>query len=133
MVVAHKPYLSYPVTKEWCERVQEALAVKGRGAQAALAKYLKVSSSQLAETLTGKRQTSELVEPIHVYLGWEPPLPPTASLDAGEAIHQVTRMSKNQREFVDDAIAIISGQSGEQAKKALQEMLKAFRATPKND
>jgi hypothetical protein len=134
MVVAQKvARLPYPVTPEWCERVHDALSAKGRGAQARLAEHLKVSTGQLSEVLACKYQTSDLVEPIHEFLGWAPPLPPTASLDAGELLHGYERMSKSQREFLEEARALLEGASGEQARKALMEMLKAFRRRHEND
>ena len=132
--MAHKAtYLPYPVTPEWCERVHEALEKKGRGSQARLAEYLKVTTGHLSEILGGKYQTSDLVEPIHEFFDWAPPLPPTASLDAGELLHGFERMSKSQREFLDEARALLEGASGDQARKALMEMLKAFRRRHDND
>ena len=133
MVVAKRAYLPYPVTPEWCGRVRDALTTKGRGSQSRLAEFLKVSTSKLAETLDGKYQTSDLVEPIHKFFGWEAPLPPTASLDAGEIIHTTARLTQAQRDLIEEAIAIVDGKSGEQARRALQEMIKAFRLQPKND
>ena len=133
--MAAKPvYLSYPVTPEWSERVRDQLTKSGRGAQAKLLRYLaedkrlKVSSSILAETLNGGRQTSELVEPIHRYFGWEPPLPPTAALDAGEVIHGITRLTKAQRTEILAMIDVVEGKSGPQAQKTLQEMMKLFKS-----
>jgi hypothetical protein len=132
LAVAQKaPYLPYPVTKEWCERVREALDARGRGTQARLAEHLKVSTGMLAEVLKGKYQTSDLVQPIHEFFGWAPPLPPTASLDAGELVHGYQRMTKAQRAFLDHAREVLEGASGDQAKKTLEEMLKFF--SPKND
>lgn len=124
--------LPYPVTREWCERVREALEAKGRGSQSRLAEFLGVSTSRLAETLQCKYETSDLVAPIHEFFGWVPPLPPTASLDAGVLIHGYERMTKQQREFLDEAAAILEGKSGDQARKALVEMLKAFHARNEN-
>lgn len=141
VLVAQKTatYLPYPVTKEWCERVRDALDLMPRGAYTRLAEYLgdKVaeppSTGHLSDVLKGKYQTSDLVEPIHQFLGWSPPLPPTASLDAGELIHVGNRMTKKQRELLLAAAAQLEGESGEQARVALTEMLKAFRVRNEND
>lgn len=111
-----------------------------RGAYTRLAEFLgpkvgrKVSTGHLSDTLSCKYDTSDLVEPIHEFLGWSPPLPPTASLDAGELVHGYRRMTKAQREFLDMAREVLEGEDGEQAQRALTEMLKVFRgAKPSND
>lgn len=142
MVVAQKAtptYLPYPVTKEWCDRVHEALDLMPRGAYTRLSEFLhtrigsKISTGHLSDVLKGKYQTSDLVAPIHEFLGWSAPLPPTASLDAGELIHVGNRMTKKQRDLLLAAAAQLEGESGEQAKVALTELLKAFRARNEND
>jgi hypothetical protein len=131
VVVARKPPppLPFPVTNEWRERVKEALKERGRGAQARLAEELGVSTGMLSEILKvdGPAKTSDLVEGIHKFLGWAPPLAPTATLDAGELLHGYERMTKAQRAFLDEARAVLEGESGDAARAALIAMLEAFR------
>lgn len=126
-------YLPYPVTKDWCDRVSEELKRRPRGAQTRLAEYLKISTGALADVLACRQKTSDLVEPIHEFFGWEPPLPPTASLDAGELIHGYTRMNKAQRAMLDRAAELLNGKSGDDARKLLEQLLKTFRGEPQND
>jgi hypothetical protein len=132
-------HLSYPVTGDWCARVKEALiatakkaGLPGRGAMSKLREHLDVSSGHLSDVLSGKYKTSPLVGPIHEFFGWELPLPPTASLDAGEIVHGYLRMSGAQRKMLDEAMDILQGASGEEAKATLSQMLK-FMKRPKND
>lgn len=131
--------LPYPVTPEWRDRVKEALVqtakkagLPERGAMSRLRDHLKVSSGHLSDVLNGKYQTSPLVGPIHEFFGWEAPLPPTASLDAGELVHGYLRMNQAQRTMLDEAMEILQGASGEEAKATLSQMLK-FMKKPKND
>lgn len=131
--VAKKLPLSYPVTPDWCDRVHAELERRGRGSQSRLAEFLDVSTSLLAEHIGGKYQTSDLVEGIHEYFGWVPPLPPTASLDAGELIHIRERLTPAQAQMLDTAAGILDGKSGDQVRVALIEMLKAFRAGNQNE
>lgn len=138
-VAPKQDYLPYPVTKDWCSRVRDTLDMMPRGAYTRLSEYLrkrldhKVTSGHLSDVLNGKYQTSDLVGPIHEFLGWSPPLPPTASLDAGELVHGYQRLTAAQREFLDQALETLQGESGDQARKALMEMLKVFRASRQND
>lgn len=132
-------HLPYPVTGEWCDRVREALITTAkradlpeRGGMSKLREYLGVSSGHLSDVLGGKYKTSPLVVPIHQFFGWEPPLPPTASLDAGELVHGYLRMNASQRTMLDEALSILQGSSGEEAKATLSQMLK-FMKSPKND
>lgn len=140
MVVAAKPpYLPYPVTKDWCERVRDTLDLMPRGTYTRLAEFLrtkmgtKIATGHLSDVLNGKYQTSDLVEPIHEFLGWSAPIPPTAALDAGEIVHGYQRLTQPQREMLADAMETLQGASGEHARRALMEMLKAFRGTRQND
>jgi hypothetical protein len=137
--VAHKNFLAHPVTKEWCRDVRALIEKRGRGEQEKLRKYiesrgLKCSSGELSEVLSGEvYETSEFVEPIHDYFGWPAPLSPTASRDAGELLHVYMRLTPAQRELLDRAGDVLKGESGEQAKKSLTEMLKLFPGTAQND
>ncbi len=133
--MSSKEYLPYPVTAEWRGQVRAALDDRPRGEQERLREYivsrgLKCSSGELADLLSGKAQTSVFVEPVHEYLKWSPPLPPTASVDAGETIYGYLRMTQAQRDLLDRAADVLKGESGDQARVALAEMLKLF-APPK--
>jgi hypothetical protein len=132
--VAKKLSLSYPVTPEWCERVHQELERRGRGSQSRLAEFLSVSTGHLADHLSGKYQTSDLVEGIHEFFEWVPPVPPTASLDAGELYHGCVRLDPQQRTFIMDAIAALKGDLGPHQQRTLEEMLKLFHGLkPDND
>lgn len=87
---------------------------------------LKVSSGELSEILGGEYETSEIVELVHEFLEWPPPLPPTASRDAGELTHLGVRMTKGQRDLLERAAEIISGQSGDAAERAIASLVDAF-------
>lgn len=120
--------LRYPITKEWCERVRQALEAKGRGAMSRLCDELGIPTPTLSELLTGAPETSPHVEAIHAYLGWSPPLPPTAALDAGETVNGYMRMSADEKRLMDAAYEVVRGFKGEQAKRALVELLRLCRS-----
>lgn len=132
MVVALKPQpLPWPVTPEWRKRVRDELDDRPRGEMTKLADHLKVSTGHLSDILSGKYQTSDLVEPIHAWFGWEAPLPPTASIDAGELLYGANRMTAAQRAFLVDAKRMLEGAAGDDARLLIEAMLKAWRT--KND
>jgi len=136
-VAKHKEYLAYPITKDWCVEVRAALEKKGRGSQARLLEFmkergLKYSSGELSTILNGKEyQTSEIVEPVHEFLGWDPPMPPTTSRDAGELVHGFARMTKEQRDLLERAAEIIEGKSGPEAEKLIAQMVRTVTSKPK--
>jgi hypothetical protein len=121
-----EPALRYPVTADWSERVRAAL--KEHGAMARLAEHLRVPRSEVSEMLAGNRATSDLVAPIHAYLGWPPPLPPTAVLDAGEGFAAMGSLPKNERVLLETAASVLRGVHGDQAKRALMELLQLCRS-----
>jgi hypothetical protein len=118
--------LRFPVTSDWCERVRASL--RGRGAMAKLADHVKLSRSQLSELLAGRYDTSDMVAPIHAYLGWPPPLSPTQALDAGDAVTGYASMPATHRTLIDTAVSVLRGVQGEQAKRALTELLQLCRS-----
>ena len=118
--------LRYPVTADWCDRVRVAL--KARGAMAKLSVHLKLPRSQLSELLAGAYATSDLVGPIHAYLGWPEPLPPTAILDAGDTFTGFATLPAKERELAAIAIGALRGFHGEQAKRAVAELLQLCRS-----
>lgn len=120
--------LRYPVTKEWIERVRQVLEQKGRGASAKMADELGITRAVLSELLAGEYDTSPHVEAIHRYFGWSPPLPPTAALDAGTGINGYMRLSAADRRLADTAVEVLLGVKGEQAKRALVELLGLCRS-----
>ncbi len=131
-----KEYLPFPVTSEWRGEVRAWLDSKPRGEQERLREFivsrgLKCSSGELADLLSGKAQTSPLVEPIHEYLHWPVPLPPIASRDVGEVAHQYLRIDQEQRDLIAVAVAALQGKSGDQAKVIVGEMLKMVSAQKK--
>lgn len=138
MAVAQKyEPLPHPVTPEWCDLVHAELAKKPRGEMKKLCDHLskvlhrKVSTGHLSDTLSGKYQTSDLVEPIHKWFDWELPLQPIAAIDAGELIHLRERMTKAQQIEILDAARILRGEGGEEKKAALEALLRVL--APQND
>lgn len=120
--------LRYPVTPEWAERVREALTRDGRGGMSKLAETLGIHRSELSEVLACHRETSDQVEAIHAYFGWAPPLPPTAALDAGDTLNGYMRLERAERDLLDTAYQVLRGVQGEQAKRALVELLRLCRS-----
>src|SRR5262245_25014630 len=115
--VPGKPaFLPYPVEAEWCARVRDALDAKPRGAYTRLSEFLtrkmghSVSTGHLSDVLSGKYDTTDLMEPIHEFLSWAPPVPPIASLDAGELMHIRQRLTPAQAERLLIAAEILDGQ-----------------------
>ena len=139
MAVARRnEYLPHPVEKNWLRDVRSIIESKPRGYQERMREYIesrgiKCSSGELSEVLAGKASTSVFVGPIHEFLEWAPPIPPTVSRDAGEVIHNLLRATPEQRAFIDQAAEAIVGKSGEEAKQALVAMLKIMPSKPKND
>lgn len=120
--------LRYPITKEWRERVREKLDTQGRGSHFRLCEEIGISKSVLSQMLNGELDTSPHVEAIHAYFGWSPPLPPTAALDSGETVNAYMRMTPEQRMLMDTASSVLRGVQGEQAKRALVELLRLCRS-----
>jgi len=140
LAVSQKPeYLTWPVEPDWCQRVREALDAMPRGARSRLAEFLtrktkrNISTGHLTDVLKGKYDTTDLMEPIHEFLEWSPPMPPTASLDAGELVHIRQRLTGAQAKFLERAAETLDGQYGEQARRSLMEMLKLFERDHSND
>lgn len=136
-VVARKSYLPHPVEKTWVRDVRAVIDSKPRGFQEQMRKYiiskgLKCSSGELSELLSGTAQTSEFVEPIHEFLGWPPPLSPSAARDTGEIMYVLKRADEDQLAMIDKAANMIAGASGEEARDLIAALLKAFPAKAKN-
>ncbi len=120
--------LTHPVTDDWRKLVRKELDAGGRGAQARLVEYInkhgvKCSSGQLADILDGKYQTSDVVELVHEYFKWPPPLAPSASIDAGELAHVGARMTKEQRDLMARLAGVLEGKTGDEARQMLETML----------
>lgn len=128
VLVAKKPqYLSYPVTKEWIADVRTELAKGKRGMQERMREYIvskgiECSSGKLSDILGGKVETSEIVGPVHEFLKWPEPMPPTASRDAGELAHIFKRLTPEQRIKLADGTLEIGELSGEQARDLLAQL-----------
>lgn len=125
--VAKKEHLPHPVTKQWREDVHGELRNRGRGAQARLLEFInkrgiKCSSGHLSDILAGKYDTSDVVGPVHEFLGWADPLPPTASRDAGELVHGYQRLTQEQRERLSAGADAIQDMSGDEARRLLAEI-----------
>ncbi len=118
-----KEYLPYPVTRTWCEDVKAELTKK-RGQQERLREYIEsrgieCSSGHLSDILNGKYDTSEIVGPVHEFLKWPEPMPPTASRDAGEIAHLFKRLTPEQREGLATGAIQIGELSGDEARDLL--------------
>ncbi len=96
-------------------------------------KGIKCSTGELSEVLNGNAHTSVFVGPIHEFLGWAPPIAPTAARDAGEVIHLLERATPEQRALIDRAAEAIVGQSGEDAAAAIAALIRMTASKPKND
>lgn len=126
---------THPVTKQWCRDVRTELRNRGRGAQAELYKFLKSKGHQIASTghlsdiLNGKYDTSDIVASVHDFLGWPKPLNPTASRDAGELVYAFKRMTPEQRDLINTGAERVKEMSGDEARAALAEILKAIQGT----
>lgn len=80
---------------------------------------IKCPSGHLSDILNGKYDTSDIVGPVHEFLKWPEPLPPTASRDAGELAHIFKRLTPEQR----DRIATGELQVGELSGEAARDLL----------
>lgn len=123
-----KEYLSHPITKEWRADVRAELDKRGRGSQARLAEFvnkrgIKISTGHLADILKGEYDTSDIVEPVHEFFGWAPPLPPTASRDASELVHGWMRLTPEQRAKIISGAQKVGELSGDQARDLLAQLL----------
>lgn len=134
--VPKKAYLPYPVTKQWGDDVRAEISKRPRGTQARLLEHLtkrgiKISSGHLSDILGGKYETSDIVEPVHEFLGWAPPMPPIASRDVGELVHLNERLTEEQRAFIAAGASQVAEMSGDEARQKLAEMLKLFSSSEK--
>lgn len=140
--VARRTFLPHPITRDWIERVREELGNRGRGAQERLREYIEsngvaCSSGKLTDILSyddkGKVEykTSEIVELVHEHFGWRPPLPPTASIDAGEIAHLGARMTAEERVLIERAARAVTGKSADEAKQILETLLAGLEAKNK--
>jgi hypothetical protein len=124
-VLKERGDLDFPVTKEWVDRVKAALDRMGHGSRARLAEHCKVNSRAIAE-LFSDNDTSNLVAAVHKFLGWPPPVSPLRCVDLG-IVFEVSTMDPAQLGYLNDAVDVMLGKSGEQARRALIEQLKALR------
>ena len=134
VVVARKKYLPHPVDKDWLKMVNAELAKRGRGAQAALQRYIvsrgiKCSSGQLADVLSPdvETHTSVFVGPIHEFFEWEPPIPPLLAIDVGEMRHLAERVDPSHRGDLAVLIDALTGASGPEAQHALENIIPLLR------
>jgi hypothetical protein len=127
--VARKEYLPYPVKQDWCADVKLELRKMGRGSQKKLLTYInstlktKHSTGHLSDILSGKYERSDIVGPVHEFLKWPAPLAPTASRDAGELAHIASRLTPEQRAFIETGRDRVAEMSGDEARAALLDML----------
>lgn len=121
-------YLRYPVTKAWRDLVKGELDRQGWGAQAKLVKFCKSKSNIVAELLgEDGPATSPLVEPVHKYLGWPPPIPPVDALAIGNWVEIYRRATPEKRDLLIEIIELLDGKNGEEARSMLVSMLKLAR------
>lgn len=129
LAVPKKPYLSYPVTPEWISDVKTQLRTMPRGAQTRMLEHINArlrtvySTGHLSDILSGKYETSDIVGPVHEFLGWSEPLPPTTSRDAGELVHIYGRLTKEQRARLSARADQIKDMSGDEARDLLAQIL----------
>lgn len=124
MVAKKQTHLSYPVTKDWIADVRAELAKRKRGAQERMREHIEsrgieCSSGKLSDILGGKVETSEIVGPVHEFLEWPEPMPPTASRDAGELAHIFKRLTPEQRESLSKGLLKVEELSGDAARDLL--------------
>jgi len=127
MVVARRKELTFPVTKDWKVKVRAVLEQRGRGSHSRLAEEIGCSTGQLTELLSEESKYSHLVARVNAALGWPPPVPPSASKDSGELAYVFDRMRPDQQQMSLDAMEIVGGEAGDDARAALAAMLRAFK------
>lgn len=127
--VSKKVYLSYPVTPDWISDVKAQLKTMPRGAQTRMLEHINArlrsdySTGHLSDILSGKYETSDIVGPVHEFLKWSDPLPPTTSRDAGELVHIFGRLTAEQRAKLSAEADQIKDMSGDEAREMLAQLL----------
>lgn len=118
----------HPITDTWKAEVKTALASRGRGAAAQLARAIGCSSGQLTDLLGPKSKGSRFVPAIAQWLGWEVPAPALpGSRDTGTIRYLVERANEDQRRYLLDAANMLLRAPEAEATQALRSMLRAFR------
>ena len=83
--MARKKGHAQVVDNAWRERVETRLT-ELTWSRADLAANAKVGKSTISDLLNGKTSECVNLDQIHKALGWDPPLPPLLSRDAGELL-----------------------------------------------
>jgi len=86
----------YLVDDDWRIRVEERLGEK-KWTRADLARESRVGRSTITDLLNGKQDHCVNLPAIHKALGWDPPLPPILSNDAGELMGIWDRLNEFER------------------------------------
>lgn len=116
------------MTLKWCDEVKGALEPTGRGAQARMLEYVNAalhenySPGHFSDILNGKYDTSDIVGPVHEFLGWAPPVSALAARDDGRIV-DLHSMTPAQRDWIANAIGRIDELSGDEARKMLAALL----------